>query len=60
MARAGGCLAARPGACSSNTPLDESGPCYKNLDDVLETVEMAGLARVERRLKPVACIKGAD
>lgn len=43
-----------------NTPLDESGPCYKNLDDVLETVEMAGLARVERRLKPVACIKGAD
>lgn len=43
-----------------NTPLDESGPCYKNLDDVLETVEMAGLAKVERRLKPVACIKGAD
>jgi tRNA-splicing ligase RtcB len=43
-----------------NTPLDESGPCYKNLDDVLETVEMAGLARVAHRLKPVACIKGAD
>jgi tRNA-splicing ligase RtcB len=43
-----------------NTPLDESGPCYKNLDDVLETVELAGLARVARRLKPVACIKGAD
>jgi tRNA-splicing ligase RtcB len=42
------------------TPLDESGPCYKNLDDVLDTVEMAGLARVEKRLKPVACIKGAD
>lgn len=42
------------------TPLDESGPCYKNLDDVLETVELAGLARVEHRLKPVACIKGAD
>jgi tRNA-splicing ligase RtcB len=42
------------------TPLDESGPCYKNLDDVLETVEMAGLAKVARRLKPVACIKGAD
>ena len=42
------------------TPLDESGPCYKNLDDVLETVEMAGLAKVEHRLKPVACIKGAD
>ncbi|NVJ25834.1 MULTISPECIES: RtcB family protein [Myxococcus] len=42
------------------TPLDESGPCYKNLDDVLETVEMAGLARIAKRLKPVACIKGAD
>jgi tRNA-splicing ligase RtcB len=42
------------------TPLDESGPCYKNLDDVLETVEMAGLARVAHRLKPLACIKGAD
>ncbi|GHG88851.1 RtcB family protein [Comamonas sp. JC664] len=42
------------------TPLDESGPCYKNLDDVLETVELAGLARVAHRLKPVACIKGAD
>jgi tRNA-splicing ligase RtcB len=42
------------------TPLDESGPCYKNLDDVLETVEMAHLAKVARRLKPVACIKGAD
>ncbi len=42
------------------TPLDESGPCYKNLDDVLETVERAGLARVHKRLRPVACIKGAD
>jgi tRNA-splicing ligase RtcB len=42
------------------TPLDESGPCYKNLDDVLETVELAGLARVAHRLKPLACIKGAD
>jgi tRNA-splicing ligase RtcB (3'-phosphate/5'-hydroxy nucleic acid ligase) len=42
------------------TPLDESGPCYKNLEDVLETVEMAGLARVHKRLRPLACIKGAD
>ncbi|MBJ6760708.1 RtcB family protein [Myxococcaceae bacterium JPH2] len=42
------------------TPLDESGPCYKNLDDVLETVEQAGLARVAHRLKPLACIKGTD
>jgi tRNA-splicing ligase RtcB len=42
------------------TPLDESGPCYKDLDQVLGAVELAGLARVERRLKPVACIKGND
>ena len=42
------------------TPLDESGPCYKNLDDVLEAVEAAGLAKVHLRLRPLACIKGAD
>jgi tRNA-splicing ligase RtcB len=41
-------------------PLDESGPCYKSLDDVLESVEAAGLARVEKRLRPLACIKGED
>ncbi len=45
---------------SRNTPLDESGPCYKNLDDVLESVELAGLAQVHHRLTPVACIKGND
>lgn len=43
-----------------HTPLDESGPCYKDLDQVLGAVELAGLAHVERRLKPVACIKGND
>jgi tRNA-splicing ligase RtcB len=43
-----------------NTPLDESGPCYKNLDDVLASVELAGLAKVQKRLRPVACIKGND
>jgi tRNA-splicing ligase RtcB len=42
------------------TPLDESGPCYKNLDEVLESVEAANLAKVERRLTPIACIKGND
>jgi tRNA-splicing ligase RtcB len=41
-------------------PVDESGPCYKDLDDVLSAVEEAGLARVERRLTPLACVKGAD
>ena len=43
-----------------STPLDESGPCYKDLSQVLGAVELAGLASVERRLKPVACIKGND
>jgi tRNA-splicing ligase RtcB len=43
-----------------NTPLDESGPCYKNLEQVLEAVELAGLAKVTRRLRPIACIKGND
>jgi tRNA-splicing ligase RtcB len=42
------------------TPIDESGPAYKDLDMVLATIEMAGLARVAHRLKPVACIKGND
>jgi tRNA-splicing ligase RtcB len=43
-----------------NTPLDESGPCYKDLGEVLESVESAGLAKVHQRLTPVACIKGND
>lgn len=42
------------------TPLDESGPCYKDLEQVLGAVELAGLATVHRRLRPVACIKGND
>lgn len=43
-----------------NTPIDESGPCYKDLNQVLATIEMAGLAKVAHRLRPVACIKGND
>lgn len=43
-----------------HTPLDESGPCYKDLGQVLGAVEEAGLARVARRLTPIACIKGND
>lgn len=42
------------------TPIDESGPCYKDLEEVLATIEMAGLAKVAHRLRPVACIKGND
>lgn len=43
-----------------HTPIDESGPCYKDLKQVLSSVEEAGLARVHHRLRPVACIKGND
>lgn len=43
-----------------STPLDESGPCYKDLDAVLGAVQEAGLAQVSARLRPVACIKGND
>ncbi len=40
--------------------LDECGHVYKDLDAVLATLEMSGIARVARRLYPVANIKGAD
>jgi tRNA-splicing ligase RtcB len=43
-----------------HTPIDESGPCYKDLRQVLSSVEEAGLARVQHRLRPIACIKGND
>lgn len=43
-----------------DVPIDESGPCYKDLDQVLGVVETAGLAKIARRLRPVACIKGND
>jgi tRNA-splicing ligase RtcB len=43
-----------------HTPIDESGPCYKDLRQVLSSVEEAGLAKVHHRLRPVACIKGND
>lgn len=43
-----------------NVPIDESGACYKDLDQVLGVVEAAGLAKVTKRLRPVAVIKGND
>lgn len=42
------------------TPLDECGHAYKNLDDVLGVLETEGIARIERRLWPVANLKGMD
>jgi tRNA-splicing ligase RtcB len=40
------------------TPLDECGHVYKDHDAVLEVLEAEGIARVARRLFPVANMKG--
>lgn len=42
------------------TPLDECGHVYKDLDAVLKVLTDEGIARVARRLYPVANIKGMD
>jgi tRNA-splicing ligase RtcB len=42
------------------TPLDECGHVYKSLDAVLQVLVDAGIGRIERRLFPVANLKGAD
>jgi tRNA-splicing ligase RtcB len=42
------------------TPLDECGHVYKDLDAVLAVLEGERIARVARRLYPVANIKGTD
>ena len=43
-----------------NTPLDECGHAYKDLDAVLAVLEDEGVARIAHRLYPVANIKGMD
>jgi tRNA-splicing ligase RtcB (3'-phosphate/5'-hydroxy nucleic acid ligase) len=43
-----------------NIPLDECGHVYKDLDAVLKVLEEEDIARVERRLYPVANAKGSD
>lgn len=43
-----------------NTPLDECGRVYKDLDSVLEVLSNLNIAKVERRLYPVANLKGSD
>lgn len=42
------------------TPLDECGHVYKDLDEVLRVLETEGIAKVAKRLYPVANIKGTD
>lgn len=43
-----------------STPLDECAHVYKSIDEVLDSVEGAGLAKVAVKLRPRAVIKGAD
>jgi tRNA-splicing ligase RtcB len=37
---------------------EEAGPAYKNVDDVVEATERAGLSRRVVRLLPVGNVKG--
>jgi tRNA-splicing ligase RtcB len=41
-------------------PLDECRHVYKDLDQVLNTLEEADIAKIDRRLFPIANIKGSD
>jgi len=43
-----------------HAPRDESLHCYKDIDEVLDTVENAKLAKVDVRLYPRAVIKGDE
>lgn len=43
-----------------HTPLDECGHVYKDLDEVLNVLEVNNVARIAHRLYPVANIKGLD
>jgi len=45
---------------TQRTPLDECGHVYKQLDDVLGVLEREGIAKIHKRLYPVANIKGTD
>lgn len=45
---------------TENTPLDECCHVYKNLDEVLNVLVENNIARIERRLYPVANLKGTD
>ena len=45
---------------TEKTPLDECGHVYKDLDAVLAVLAVNGIAKVARRLFPVANLKGTD
>lgn len=42
------------------TPLDECGHVYKDLDAVLDVLVQNNIARIDRRMYPVANLKGAE
>ncbi len=44
----------------NHVPLDECAHVYKDLDEVLAVLEAEDIARIDKRLYPVANIKGAD
>lgn len=45
---------------TKNTPLDECGHAYKDLDAVLDVLVEEGIAEIAHRLYPVANLKGTD
>lgn len=45
---------------TQRTPLDECRHVYKDLDQVIEVLEAEGIAKLHRRLYPVANLKGTD
>ena len=45
---------------AEHTPLDECARVYKDLDEVLNVLDVEGIAKVAHRLYPVANLKGAD
>jgi tRNA-splicing ligase RtcB (3'-phosphate/5'-hydroxy nucleic acid ligase) len=45
---------------SKHVPLDECKDVYKDLDEVLRVLEAEDVARVDKRLYPIANLKGAD
>ena len=42
-----------------HVPLDESAAAYKDIDQVIDSIAGAGLARVVASCRPMAVIKGA-
>lgn len=45
---------------TKHVPLDECAHVYKSLDAVLDVLVKSGVAKIERRLWPIASIKGTD